>query len=275
MSASKGDKSSSVDKSLRRLIKRKKVKVLAFAVVDNKVKILGDKRLVSLAKNNQVKVEDIMKDLIQLEQDDDVNFEYSEETTNLVSLPRTSVKIRSDSWTKVTARETLKKYMKIFNLGRGMSLRYNVKENEPAGWPDSISFEDFKGVSYAKTEEATQIIESLIRYHAKVDPATYFESRRETIQDDAVIDTSEDENEVHGNVQPVENDNNQEIDQPDHLHPPNNYENNQNYDYEYQGNPNYDMPLHLDPSGLWYWNYYLQQWSPYYPQNGDGRPNDG
>ena len=94
MSASKGDKSSSVDKSLRRLIKRKKVKVLAFAVVDNKVKILGDKRLVSLAKNNQVKVEDIMKDLIQLEQDDDVNFEYSEETTNLISLPRTSVKIR-------------------------------------------------------------------------------------------------------------------------------------------------------------------------------------
>ena len=61
-----------------------------------------------------------------------------------------------------------------------MSLRYNVKENEPAGWPDSISFEDFKGVSYAKVEEATQIIESLIRYHAKVDPATYFESRRET-----------------------------------------------------------------------------------------------
>ena len=158
---------------------RKKLKVLAFAVVDNRVKILGDKRLVYLAKNNQVKVEDILKDLILLEQDNEANFEYSEETTNLVSLPRTSVKICSDSWTKVTARETLKQYMKIFNLGRGMSLRYNVKENEPAGWPDSISFEDFKGVSYAKVEEATQIIESLIRYHAKVDPATYFESRSE------------------------------------------------------------------------------------------------
>ena len=154
-----------------------------------------------------------------------------------------------------------------------MSLRYNVKENEPAGWPDSISFEDFKGVSYAKVEEATQIIESLIRYHAKVDPETYFESRRETNEDDAVVDTSEDENEVHGNQeldQPVGNGNNQEIDQPDQIHPP-----NHNQNYEYQGNPNYDMPLHLDPSGSWYWNYYLQQWSPYYPQNGDGRPNDG
>ena len=276
MSASKGGKSSAVDKPLRRLIMRKKVKVLAFAVVDNKVKILGDKRLVSLAKNNQVKVEDILKDLILLEQDNDAIFEYSEETTNLVSLPRTSVKIRSDSWTKVTARETLKQYMKIFNLGRGMSLRYNVKENEPAGWPDSISFEDFKGVSYAKVEEATQIIESLIRYHAKVDPETYFESRRETNEDDAVVDTSEDETEVLGNQeldQPVENGNNEEIDQPEQIHPPNNYENNQTY--EYQGNPNYEMPLHLDPSGSWYWNYYLQQWSPYYPQNGDGRLNEG
>ena len=50
--------------------------------------------------------------------------------------------------------------MKIFNLRRGMSLQ--VKENKPDGWPDSISFEDFKGVSFAKKEEATQIIEALI-----------------------------------------------------------------------------------------------------------------
>ena len=40
-----------------------------------------------------------------------------------------------------------------------MSLQ--VKENKPDGWPDSISFEDFKGVSFAKKEEATQIIEPL------------------------------------------------------------------------------------------------------------------
>ena len=51
--------------------------------------------------------------------------------------------------------------MKIFNLGRGMSLHYQVKENKPDGWLDSITFEDFKGVSFAKKEEATQIIEPL------------------------------------------------------------------------------------------------------------------
>lgn len=45
--------------------------------------------------------------------------------------------------------------MKIFNLGRGMSLQYQVKENKPDGWLDSITFEDFKGVSFARKEEAT------------------------------------------------------------------------------------------------------------------------
>ena len=34
--------------------------------------------------------------------------------------------------------------MKIFNLGRGMSLHYQVKENKPDGWLDSITFEDLK-----------------------------------------------------------------------------------------------------------------------------------
>ena len=91
--------------------------------------------------------------------------------------------------TKITARETLKQYMKIFNLGRGMPLHYQVKENKPDGWPDSISFEDFKGVSFAKKEEATQIIEALIRYYAKVEP------------DDDVVSS---EDEVIGYVENVE-----------------------------------------------------------------------
>ena len=120
---------------MRSLIQRGKAKVLVLASIDDKVKIFDDKRLVSLAKNNQVKVEDVIKDMIL--QDQSKDFEYDEVTTNFVSLPRTSVKIHSDSWTKITARETLKKYMKIFNLGRGM----------------------------------------LIRYYAKVEPDTYFEQR--------------------------------------------------------------------------------------------------
>ena len=55
----------------------------------------------------KVKVKNVIKDLIR--QDQIKDFEYDEVRTNFVSLPRTSVKIHSDSWTKITARETLKK----------------------------------------------------------------------------------------------------------------------------------------------------------------------
>ena len=53
---------------MRSLIQRGKPKVLVLAAIDNKVKIFGDKRLVSLAKNNQVKVEDVIKDMILQDQ---------------------------------------------------------------------------------------------------------------------------------------------------------------------------------------------------------------
>ena len=259
--------SKSFDKPLRSLIKKKKAKVLVLAAVENKVKIFGDKHLVSLAKNSIVKVEDVIKDLILIEQNDK-DFEYDEVATNFVSLPRTSVKIRSESWTKITARETLKKYMKIFNLGRGMPLHYQVKENKPDGWPDSISFEDFKGVSFAKKEEATQIIEAMIRYHARVEPDTYFEQKN---NNEDTAESSEDENLVPENDQNVENVenvvhvNNEEFGQQD-VYQPNN---------QYVGHEDNNMPLHLDPSGQWYWHYYMQQWYPYYPQMGDGHPNNG
>ena len=101
-----------VHKLMRSLIQREKAKVLVLAAIDNKVKIFGHKRLVSLSKNNQVKVEAVIKDMILQDQSND--FEYDEVTTNFVSLPRTTVKIRSESWTKITARDTLKKYMKVF-----------------------------------------------------------------------------------------------------------------------------------------------------------------
>ena len=90
-----------VHKLMRSLIQRGKAKVLVLASIDDKVKIFDDKRLVSLAKNNQVKVEDVIKDMIL--QDQSKDFEYDEVTTNFVSLPRTSVKIHCDGCIKITA----------------------------------------------------------------------------------------------------------------------------------------------------------------------------
>ena len=98
--------------------------------------ILGNQRLVSLAKNDQVTNEDLAKYLIQLVKDKDTEFfSYKEISTGHIILQKPSfkIKIRSASWTVIMARSILKDYLKIFNLGKGMPLKYHIKENEPAG----------------------------------------------------------------------------------------------------------------------------------------------
>ena len=97
--------------------------------------ILGNQRLVYLAKNDQVTNEDLAKYLIQLVKDKDTEFfSYKEISTGQIILPKPSfkIKIRSASWTVIMARSILKDYLKIFNLGKGMPLKYHIKENEPA-----------------------------------------------------------------------------------------------------------------------------------------------
>lgn len=262
MSPKKSSKSPNIHKQFKSLIQRRKASVLTLLVVDNKVVIMGNQRLVALAKNDQTTIEDLAKELILQEKDKDTEiFSYKEFSTNHIILPKTSVKIRSASWTVKTARSILKEYLKIFNLGKGMPLNYQIKENEPAGWPETLSFEDFRGVSYVNKEQATLIIESLIQYHAKVDPVTYFETPRQNDEPESG-DTSEEEN-VRVDIQ----DDNQEQAQEQQNYGNNNIyqpdQNNQN-----QNNYVHNMPLHLDPSGAWYWDYYLQQWFPYQPANG-------
>ncbi len=97
--------------------------------------ILGNQRLVYLAKNDQVTNEDLAKYLIQFDKDKDTEFFSDREiSTRHIILPNPSVKIkiRSASWTVIMARSILKDYLKIFNLGKGMPLKYHIKENEPA-----------------------------------------------------------------------------------------------------------------------------------------------
>ena len=264
MPPKKSSKSPNIHKKIKSLIQRKKASVLALLVVEKRVMILGNQRLVSLANNEQITVEDLAKELILLEKDKDVEtFSYKEISTKHVILPKPSAKIRSASWSVIIARSILKEYLKIFKLGKGMPLKYHVKENEPAGWPETLSFEDFMGVSYVNKEQATLIIESMIRYHAKVDPLTYYEPTWKNDEHESAGETSEEENNADDNQK-----GNQEHEQREHFYGNNDInESNQN-NYGYEGHAHNNMPLHLDPSGLWYWDYYLHQWFPYEPANG-------
>ena len=269
MPPKKSPKSPNIHKKIKSLIQRKKASVLALLVVEKRVMILGNQRLVSLAKNEHNTIEDLAKELILLEKDNAMKtFSYKEVSTS-VKCQVPSVKIRSASWSVIMARSILKEYLKIFNLGKGMPLKYHIKENEPAGWPETLSFEDFMGVSYVNKEQATLIIESMIRYHAKVDPLTYYEPARKNDEYES-CETSEEscETSEEENVSNDINEDNQEHGQREKIYGNDGSDAYQPRNYGYGGYDHNDTPLHLDPSGLWYWDYYLHQWFPYQSENG-------
>ena len=167
--------------------------------------------------------------------------------------------IRSESWTWDVARDTLKSYLIIFNLGKGAKLRLREACNEPAGWPSSVSFQDFKGISYASKEILTKIIGSLIRHHMSVAPEAYFDplvnredsdlSDEENNQHDKVLDNQEAPQQVEDEAQPILHQGNQNV--PLTLDPSS------------QWYWDYPMQLTLDPSNSFYWNYPKQIWLPY------------
>ena len=161
---------------LKNVSVRNGANVLSLAVIDGKVIIIGEQQIVSFSKDMNITLEEVSKKMIELENEDKEQYTFKEHDTKKVVLPKTSVKIRSESWTRDIAKTTLKSYLRIFNLGKNSKLRFGDACNEPAGWPPSLSFADFKGVSYATKENLTKIVESLIRHHMDVDPVTYYDS---------------------------------------------------------------------------------------------------
>ena len=230
---------------LKNVSVRNGANVLSLAVIDGKVIIIGEQQIVSFSKDMNITLEEVSKKMIELENEDKERYTFKEHDTKKVVLPKTSVKIRSESWTRDIAKTTLKSYLRIFNLGKNSKLRFGDACNEPAGWPPSLSFADFKGVSYATKENLTKIVESLIRHHMDVDPVTYYDSavRRDDLESS---DEDSDQDLVRNNGNPEVIDNQQQqVGQ--NMHQGNNFE---------------SAPLTLDPRGKWYWDFQEQQWFP-------------
>ena len=95
MPPKKSPKSPNIHKKIKSLIQRKKASVLALLVVEKRVMILGNQRLVSLAKNEHNTIEDLAKELILLEKDNAMKtFSYKEVSTSV----KCQVLTRSCRW---------------------------------------------------------------------------------------------------------------------------------------------------------------------------------
>ena len=78
------------------------------------------------------------------------------------------------TWTSAAAKTNFLTYMQCLGFGRnGTGKTYKCKNDEPAGWPDSISFVEMEHPSYLGKDDIKTVIESLLRYR-QINPETYF-----------------------------------------------------------------------------------------------------
>ena len=114
---------------------------------------------------------------------------------------------------------------------------YGRARDEPDSWPDTISWKNFKGPSFAKLETCNEIIECLLESR-QIDVNSYHLENEEV--DEA------DQRDEDNQYDPPDNEN--------QYNPP---------DYDNQYNP--PGPDILDPTGNWRWNNEFQQWIPTQP----------
>ena len=92
-------KRSGLNIQLKNVSVRNRANVLSLAVIDGKVIIIGEQQIVSFSKDMNITLEEVSKKMIELENEDKEQYTFKEYDTKKVVLPKTSVKIRSESWT--------------------------------------------------------------------------------------------------------------------------------------------------------------------------------
>ena len=73
------------------------------------------------------------------------------------------MKYKSALWSSTIARKVLKDYLAVEGFEKGSKKCYGRARDEPDSWPDTISWENFKGPSFAKLETCNEIIECLLQ----------------------------------------------------------------------------------------------------------------
>jgi len=66
-------------------------------------------------------------------------------------------------YNNAVARSHLRTYLNILGFGRNGNRKYGVSSDKPDVWPDSVSFEDFKGPNYATIKDVNVILESIFQ----------------------------------------------------------------------------------------------------------------
>ena len=132
----------------------------SFTIYHKKTGIVigGDREVVNFVnENDEITIKQIKQKIEELSASADVP-EYK----RIVPYPRLPVKYKSSLWSCQVARKVLKDYLEAEGFGSGINKCYGRAGDEPDSWPDTISWANFKGPSFAKLETCNEIIECLL-----------------------------------------------------------------------------------------------------------------
>ena len=204
---SKGDKN---DKSLARKIKSHVESchkhTFAVSIIDGQVFLMGEQGVLSFmeAEAKHVTIHELLKKLAEDhgtksgDGEEDAQLKYSEVIFPV--FPKLSVPFKSRKWAFDVARAHLLRIFHILGFGHGSVKKYGRETDEPAGWPQHHSWEEFGkkgGPNHASIRLANDVIESILSHHG-YDAHTHHVEEPLATEDNDVEEEVHDQPEVHG-----------------------------------------------------------------------------
>ena len=158
--------------------------------------------------------------------------------------------------------------MGCLGFGHNDTKRYGVAEDKPEGWPDNIQFASLPHTSSLNLNQVNTVIASLLRKR-NINPDNFH------YEDTPEEGPKRKRRKKHDTSEELDNFGLETVSQGDENDAGNENNNEENGNEPAQNNgeldgqalneqPNYQQP-YLDESGRWYWDFYNQQWYPYYP----------
>ena len=151
-------------RKIKNAVTSDKLFTICITVKNDEIHLLGEKQLVeAIKKDERITMKDVFSKLSNMQSEKAANLEFTDIATE--SIPKLRVHFKSDAWNHVAARSHLRTYMNILGFRKNGEKNYGVSSDKPKEWPDSLSFETFKGPNYATISDANLILESIFQYN--------------------------------------------------------------------------------------------------------------
>ena len=159
-------------KKISKFIEDKKLSVFSISLQKNHLTLTGNKTIIDMVTENPtITLTELMYSMMA-QRNTETNDAFTCISSTPGVLPQLPHKFKGCKWSVGVCRSVLTDYMQCLGFYPGSDKTYGKPEHTPAGWPDSLSFEGIKHVSYMKLKDMNLVLESLLQ-HRNIDILKY------------------------------------------------------------------------------------------------------